>query len=310
MSDERMSGGGAGSDGGVTDTPGGVTCEAVRDMAGAFVLGALGPGDDAAVRAHLAACPETHPEIAELGGVVAALSETVPLVEPSDGLKARIMSAAAADLAARSAADARPTASTVPSETRASADSATGGTPAAAPIAFPAPGERAERARRRGRASTASWILRIAAVIAIVALGGWNLLLRNQLDSAQAYQQAVASVLDVAAQPGSLTAVLTPAGGAGDGLAAVSASGDVTIAMQNLAPTSGSAVYEAWVIASDNVPVAIGSFTVDRSGTGTFKASDLPTQPGIILALTLEKGPGATVPTPPVISKGVAEAAG
>jgi anti-sigma-K factor RskA len=296
MSDERMSGAGAGSDGGVTDTPGGVTCEAVRDMAGAFVLGALGPGDDAAVRAHLASCPEPHPEIAELGGVVAVLSESVPLVEPSEGLKARIMSAAAADLAARGAADA--------------GEPAGGDMAAAPPIAFPAPGERAERARRRGRPSTASWILRIAAVIAIVALGGWNLLLRNQLDSAQAYQQAVASVLDVAAQPGSLTAVLTPAGGSGDGLAAVSASGDVTIAMQNLAPTSGSAVYEAWVIASDNVPVAIGSFTVDRSGTGTFKASKLPTQPGIVLALTLEKGPGATVPTPPVISKGVAEAAG
>ena len=240
----------------LTDTPGGVTCEAVRDMAGAFVLGALGPGDDAAVRAHLASCPETHPEIAELGGVVAALAETVPLVEPSDGLKARIMSAAAADLAARSAADA--TADGVapsPSETRASADSATGGTPAAAPIAFPTPANGPNRARRRGRASTASWILRIAAVVAIVALGGWNLLLRNQLDSAQAYQQAVASVLDVAAQPGSLTAVLDPRGGTGDGLAAVSASGDVTLAMQNLAPTSGSAVYEAWVIASDNVPV-------------------------------------------------------
>ncbi len=117
-------------------------------------------------------------------------------------------------------------------------------------------------------------------------------------------------MLDVAGQPGSLTAVLTADGGTGDGLAAVTASGEVTLAMQNLAPTSGSAVYEAWVIASDGVPVPLGSFTVDRSGTAAFNATDLPAQPGIVLALTLEKGPGATAPTPPIISKGVAEAAG
>jgi anti-sigma-K factor RskA len=309
MSDQRMFGAGDGSDGGATDAPGGVTCEAVREMAGAFVLGALDLSDDASVRAHLASCPEPHPEIAELGGVLAALAESVPVVEPPEGLKARIMSAAAADLEARSAAYRPPTLSEVPVDATPSPPSPSDAR-SAAPIAFPTAADREDRARRRSGASTASWILRIAAVLAIVALGGWNLLLRNQLDSAQQYQQAVASVLEVAAEPGSLTAVLTADGGTGDGLAAVSGSGNVTLAMQNLAPTSGSAVYEAWVIASDNVPVPIGSFTVDRSGTAAFKAGNLPAQPGIVLALTLEKGPGATAPTPPVISKGVAQPAG
>ena len=57
--------------------------------------------------------------------------------------------------------------------------------------------------------------MRIAAVLAIALLGGWGLLLQNQLESAQSYEQSVAAVLDVAGQPGSLTAVLTPDGGEG-----------------------------------------------------------------------------------------------
>ena len=181
----------------------------------------------------------------------------------------------------------------------------------AAPIAFPTSADREDRARRRSRASTASWILRIAAVVAIVALGGWNLLLRNQLDSAQAYQQAVASVLDVAAQPGSLTAVLTADRRHGRRARSGERSGDVTLAMQNLAPTSGSAVYEAWV---DRERQRAGATRQlhgrSQRDWGVQGRATCPTQPGIVLALTLEKGPGATAPTPPVISKGVAEAAG
>ena len=81
----------------------GLTCDEVRELAGAFVLGALEPADDAAVRAHLATCPEAHEEIAELGGVLPVLGESVPLVEPPDGLRARIMAAAADACASRSA---------------------------------------------------------------------------------------------------------------------------------------------------------------------------------------------------------------
>ena len=80
-----------------------LTCDEVREMAGAFVLGALDPAEAAAVRAHLATCDDAHEEIAELGGVLPALAESVPVVEPPEGLKARIMAAAAADLEERTA---------------------------------------------------------------------------------------------------------------------------------------------------------------------------------------------------------------
>jgi hypothetical protein len=271
--------------------PGGLTCDEVRELAGSFVLGALEPAEEAAVRAHFASCPEAHEEIAELGGVLPALAESVPVVEPPDGLRARILAAAAEDVASRS------TTGLAPSDP----------VPRPIPIPFPSVDE---REARRGRTSTGAWILRIAAVLAIVALGGLNLLLQVQLNAARSYEDGVASVLEVAAQPRSLTAILTADGGTGSGLAAVSASGAVTIAMQGLAPTSGNQVYEAWWIAGDNAPAPIGSFTVGDAGTAVFEGGPLPTSGPLVLALTREPGPGATTPTMPIISKGVATRAG
>jgi len=271
-----------------------LTCDEVREMAAAFVLGALEPIEDAAVRTHLASCDDAHREIAELGGVLPVLAEAVPMVDPPVGLKTRLMAAAAADLEQRNEG------------VMAVAEPAAAG-PAPAPIAFPvAP----EREPRRSRVSAGTWALRIAAVLAIVALGGWNLLLQGQLNAADSYERSVATVLVVAAQPGSLTAVLTADGGTGSGLAAVDAAGNVTMAMQDLAPTSGAAVYEAWVIGGDGIPVPLGSFAVGATGTASFAANGLPTTPGIVLALTKEPGPGATAPTLPIISKGAATAAG
>ncbi len=288
-----------------------LTCDEVRDLAGAYVLGALAAQDEAAMRAHLAAPShsDAHPEIAELGSVLPAFAEIVPVVEPPAGLKARIMAAAAADQEARGGAVAAPLAPASPSTPAViaapAAIEAAGAAPPA-PVAFP-PAE--ERAVRRTRASTASWLLRIAAVLVIAVLGGWNLLLQSDLSAARTYQQNVSAVLDTAAQPGSLTAVLAGEGGTGAGLAAVDSAGNVAFAIRNLAPTSGAAVYEAWVIASDGVPVPLGGFQVGKDGTASFRASGLPTASGIVLALTLEPGPGATTPTLPIVSKGVASAA-
>jgi anti-sigma-K factor RskA len=272
-----------------------LTCDEVRELAGAYVLGALEVGEAGAVRAHLVGHEDAHPEIAELGSVIPAFLEIVPIVEPPVGLKVRIMAAAAADLAARGEA----------ASVAADAVGAQGGM--AAPVAFPTAVERDER---RSGTSTAGWFLRIAAVLVIAALGSWNLLLRNELSAAQAYERNVAVVLDAAAQPGSLTAVLASGGGTGSGLAAVQENGNLAIAMRDLAPTTGASVYEAWVIGSDGVPVPFGNFRVSDSGIGFLEAGGLPSAEGITLALTLEPAPGATTPTMPIISSGVAAAPG
>jgi anti-sigma-K factor RskA len=275
-----------------------LSCDDVRELAASFVLGALDEAEADAVRAHLASCADAHGEVGELGSVVAVLGESVPVVEPPAALKGRIMAAAAADLETRG------------ERNRSSAGGGTAASPTAdEPTAFPSAAERQQRTA--ARSNVGPWILRIAAVLAIALLGGWNLLLQSQLEQARTYEQSVAAVLDVAGQPGSLTAVLTPTGGEGPaGLAAVASDGSVRIAMSELPATTGDQVYEAWVIGSDGVPKALGGFKVGQSGVAYFEGGGLPTEAGIVLALTLEPGPGATAPSSPPVSTGTAQAAG
>jgi hypothetical protein len=266
--------------------PNGLTHDEVVDLAASFVLDALEPEEMAAVREHLATCPEPHAEMSELAGVVPALAASVPLVEPPASLKARVMAAAAADLEARQIA----------------ADSTA--IEAAAP---PRPADDVVRPLQRRPSRLGAWALGLAAVIAIVALGAWNASLQRQLDDAQAYQQQVAAVFDAAEQPGALTAVLRSEDATGpSGFAAVTADGVARIAMRGLAPTSGSEVYEAWVIAADGVPVALGELQLRPGGVGYLEAGGLPAESGIVLALTREPGPDSTAPSTAPISAGTA----
>ena len=285
-----------------------LTCDEVRDLAAAFVLDALEQDASDAVRAHLASCEDPHAEIAELASVVPALLEAVPTVEPPAELKDRIIAAAAEDLRSGRVATGPepvtpPVAATPPTSIVPATRTGLPTVPSRPTVADrPAPAPRSPR-------PAMSWALGIAAVLTIALLGGWNLLLQGELGAARIYEQQVAAVLDVAGQPGSLTAVLTAEGGDGPaGLAAVSSDGAVSLAMRKLAPTTGDEVYEAWVIGGDGVPVPLGSFEVGASGVAYFEGRGLPTEAGIILALTREPGPGATVPSSAPVAAGTATA--
>ena len=141
----------------------------------------------------------------------------------------------------------------------------------------------------------------------IAALGAWNVSLRSELDSAQAYDAAVKRVVALATAEGGQAAVLKPqvAGGPA-GIAAVGPDGRVEIALSGLAPTSGTEVYEAWLIGPDQTPVAIGSLTPSSGGLGVLHAAQAPTGTGVTIALTREPTAGRTSPTPPVLTLGVA----
>jgi anti-sigma-K factor RskA len=274
----------------------------VRDLAAGFVLGALAPEEAAAVREHLESCPEPHPEIDELGGVVPYLAESLDPVAPPVGLRGRILAAAAAE---------RPAAERPAAERPAAGSSAA----PAEPIAFPTPAERA-RPTHGGPdrpPSPLTWAMRIAAVLAIALLGAWNLQLQGRLSgveddlaAATAYQEGVANVLAVATQDGAAVAILAPAhsSSVARGLAATSPDGTVVLSMHDLEPTSGDELYEAWVIVGGAAPVPLGGFAVGENGTGTFQGSTDLAEPGALLALTLEPGPGATTPTAPVLTVG------
>lgn len=273
-----------------------LTCDQVRDLLPAYVLGALERDEEAAVREHLAGC-QLHAEAEELGGVVPYLAEVLDPVEPPVALKARIVAAAAADLEARRAAASR---------------LAEAPRPVAPPVPTRAPAPEPER-RPRFRFS---WglVLQAAAVLAVVVLGAWNLNLQSRIGtletdiaSSHQYERAIGDVLAAAVESGSKTVVLGPAEGfASTGLAAVRADGSIVLAMRGLDPTVGNEVYEAWVIVGEAAPLPIGSFIVAANGTGTFSSGATPAAAGAVVALTREPRPGATTPTLPIIALGTA----
>jgi hypothetical protein len=75
--------------------------------------------------------------------------------------------------------------------------------------------------------------------------------------------------------------------------------------MHGLPATSGSQVYEAWLIAPSGTPVPIGSFAVGSDGTGTLTAAGVPVASGLTVGLTREANAGATTPTLPMVVSGV-----
>jgi hypothetical protein len=170
-----------------------------------------------------------------------------------------------------------------------------------------APSTRTERPRT-ARRSPLTWAAAIAAVVAIVALAGWNLMLQNQMRETADYNRAVANVLDVGARPGSQVAILSGGGQPSPrGIAAIGGDGSFAMTVRDLTPTAGNEVYEAWIVGSSGAPVPLGGFRVGSSGIGTFTGSVAPSA-GATIALTREPGPGATTPTLPIVSSGVAAA--
>ena len=287
-----------------------LTCAQVRDLAEGFVLGALDPVQTHDVRDHLASCDQPHPEMDELGGAVPYLAESVEPVEPPVELKGRIMAAIDAELRAGQRADAaadrlisslgagsiRPAAAVEAIQETPASPSALGASPAPIDMA-------AERARRR---SPVRWLAAIAAVLIIAALGAWNIGLSGQLATAQRQQAAVDRVLAIAQEPGGQAAILVPgAAGGPAGLAAVAPDGSFALAIHGLPATSGSQVYEAWVIAPSGTPVPIGSFAVGSDGTGALTAAQVPVASGLTVGLTREATAGATTPTLPMVVSGV-----
>lgn len=264
----------------------GLRCSEVLDLSGAFVLNALSPAEADAVRRHVASCPEAHAEIMELGSVVPALFETTETLEAPAGLKDRILAAAAAEQAAMAA----------PEAVRASA-----APPAIRTIDRPSVKDTQRRGfdfgaffRRPIWAGVAA-----AAVVAAIALGAWSLQLRTEIDGLTAYRNGVVEVLEEAARDGAQLAVLAapddPTGPTG--LAAVGADGSVAMVMRDLEPTTGTQVYEAWLIGAEGTPIPIGSFQVDDSRTASFTTARASLGPGVTVALSLEPRAGATTPT-------------
>ena len=276
-----------------------MTCDEIRELAPAYVLGALERDQERAVTEHLRTCPDVHAEVSELGGVVPYLSETVPLAEPPASLRGRIMTAAAEDQAARRASSAEGT--------------ATGTAQTATPPASPMPVRDTARVIPMGPArqprNLRTWALGIAAVLAIVALGGWSVVTQQELSNARSYQQRLAAALVQAGQPGSQVAVLASTAGPGagpGGIAVMPAHGQGLLVVSGLSPTTGSQVYEAWTIAEGQPPVPVAGFAVGADGIGYLDKMPTATGQTLTVAITLEPAPNPTAPSSNPVAAGVA----
>jgi anti-sigma factor RsiW len=298
-----------------------MSCDDVRDQAAGFVLGALTPAEEQAVRDHLASCPEAHAEVAELGEVVPSLAASVDQVEPPPALRERLLAAAAADLRARGdvavAASSAVAAPAVAAPADGSAAPAAGSAPAVEPTG-PARAPSIGRipsassdvvpfsaTRARSRAPRLGWALGIAAALVIAALGVWNVRLQSQLTDAQAYQQRVDQVLAIARTPGGVMAVLASPTAAGqDGLVAIGTDGQAAMVVTGLPATTGNQVYEVWVIVGTNDPKPVGALS-QSGGLAFMSGTPGPVPAGATVALTREPGPDPTAPTSAILVKGV-----
>ena len=127
----------------------------------------------------------------------------------------------------------------------------------------------------------------------------------SELSSAQAYRSGVEQALDLAAQPGSVTALIRADDGSSSGFGVIGADGTVKLAMRGMAATTGQQVYTAWSIAEGSAPVSMGDFSVGSDGIALTTAHAPAATPGLVMAITLEPNAGNTAPQGPVVASGV-----
>lgn len=279
----------------MTETPS-LSCAAVRDLAPLYVLDALEPAEAASVRDHLATCSDAHAEMADLGGVVPYLAESLEPLEPPAVVGERIAAAVRADLRAR-ARDETAAARLVEGYGGAAGPAETAvreAPPPAEPVDLAA--ARATRVVRPPRPAW-RWLLEAAAVVALVGVVGWDLVLQGQLDGARRQAALLGSALAAAAQAGSVTATLQgtgPAAGA-SGFVVAGTGGTNYMVVSGLPDPGAGRTYQAWYLKGQTA-VSAGTFTLGAEGV-TVVGMSSTTGPVTAVALTIEPAGGSVQPT-------------
>jgi hypothetical protein len=274
-----------------------LTCDDVRELAGVYVLGALDDDEIRLLRAHVSDCPDSHAEIAALGGVVPALASLVEPVPGPAGLKTRVMAAIAAE-AAVGTAEPDAAATTRPALVG----------PARVGTARPESPSRRFELERPNLSRWLSWGAVAAALLLIAALGASTVILQSRADRAEERVALLADAIGVMTQPGAAVATLQgtgPAAGA-TGFAAFPPTGDGYVVLVGLPPAPSGQTYQAWYLVDGRASSA-GLLTIESDGYGIL--SGVARMPGVDqIALTIERGNGSDQPTGAPIMSGQVEA--
>jgi anti-sigma-K factor RskA len=202
-------------------------CQAFDELDAALVLGAVTPEEARAALDHLATCDQPHERLRELVGASEAMAMSLDPVVPHPELRERVMASIAR----------------TPQEHRA------------------APQVVAEPESERGlgwlawQSPRVARPLAIAAVVALLAVGGWNLSLQSQIAQRDRALRAVAEAIS-----GGEVAFRVEGSG-GRGYVVETPGTGAALVIADLAALPSDKLYELWLLDAAGTPVAVGTFT-------------------------------------------------
>jgi anti-sigma factor RsiW len=204
---------------------------AIDELGAAAVLGALEPDELAAVREHLASCPEPHDEVRALVGVDQVLAMSLEPESPSPQLRDRLMASIESAPQEHARAGAEPV--------------------------EPAREAEAVPSVRRG---WLDWLspqvarpLALAAMVAVIAVGGWALALQGQLADRDRALRSVADAIAVG------DVAFRVQGPAGRGYVVDTPGPGGALVVADVSSLEPNQLYELWLIGAEG-PVAVGIF--------------------------------------------------
>lgn len=227
-----------------------------------YALGLLDERETTEVERLLREDPAARQRARELREVVSVLAFDADPVEPSPGLRARILDAARADLAPE----------TVEREPA----------PVPAPTPAPAPPISLAERRDRGVARWTPWLVAAALAVALATSLIWNSQLRSELDS----------------QPGTATFAVAGSGPAENVAGTLVVVGDHDsgiLFLAGLEELPADRAYQIWLI-DDGDPVPNVTFLPNQEGLATVSVSG-EISDYRVLAITVEPLAGSPAPT-------------
>jgi anti-sigma-K factor RskA len=261
----------------------------LRQMSGAYVLGALEPAERDEFAAHLLTCAECAAEVRALSEVVSTLPYTVPQIDPPLALRQRVLASVGAPGANQA-------------QSRRAAADTTG-------------------VARRSTFARGGWLSAAALLVVAVSLGTYAMSLRQRLGGIEqqlvdaiarldrSERQLAAATRDVQTAQVRLAvltasdllqvnlAALPPAPGA-SGRAFWSRSRGLLFAASQLPPLPGGRTYQLWFLEGTATPISAGLVKPDEAGrvaVGFDSPPNLPQPTGF--ALSIEPEGGVSAPT-------------
>jgi hypothetical protein len=273
-------------------------------MAAGWALHALEPDDEREFAAHLASCDQCRRDAEELEAAVGDFAYAAPPVVPPEGLLDRLKEAVAADDAQlRDRAGTGPAPSAPIRSDRDSRSPSGRGAGVVLPTvaeASPTGGAVVPLAGRRAFRDRAVWLVAAAAVLAFLALAGWNMSLQREIGQQRQVVAQRDAMLQELVQPGRRMAALGPFDRKGPPVAYVMSRGDqLAVVTSGMDPnTPGSSSFWLWG-QWDQRRVPLGRFDVRTGEMELHTVGAIPAGMKDVGAFAVSLEPGTAKPAEP-----------